>query len=116
MHELQIAQNIIIIVNEELVRRQVRKKVREIALVIGQMRAIIPETLRFSFNIQKKRHTQLEESELLIRENDIVVKCNDCQHQFKIQEPQFYCQKCHSANIEILSGNELYVDSIELAD
>lgn len=116
MHELQIAQNIIMIVNEELARRQVVKKVREVALVVGQMRAIIPETLRFSFDIQKKSHTQLDESKLLIRENEIIIKCNDCQHQFCIREPQFYCEKCHSANIEILSGNELYVESIELAD
>jgi len=108
MHELQIAANILNIVEEEIQTLG--------NLIVGRMRAIIPETLQFSFDVQKKRHQKLENATLTIEEIDIVVKCRKCSYQRKIKEPVFHCEKCLSTDIEIVSGNELYVDSIELND
>ncbi|MBN2602023.1 MAG: hydrogenase maturation nickel metallochaperone HypA [Candidatus Marinimicrobia bacterium] len=116
MHELQIAQNIITIVNDELSKSGNLNAVDTVYFIAGRMRAIIPETLKFSYDVQKKNHTQLENSKLSVKEIDIVIKCKDCDYQQTILEPVFYCEKCLSTNIEIVNGNELYVDSIELAD
>ena len=116
MHELQIAQNIITIVNDELSKSRNKNAVDTVYFIAGRMRAIIPETLQFSFDVQKKNHRQLESSKLSVKEIDIVIKCKDCDHQQTILEPVFHCEKCLSANIEIVNGNELYVDSIELTD
>ena len=114
MHELQIATNIISIVEEEIRKAGKTENVKYVYFIAGRMRAIIPETLQFSFDVQKKKHKQLENSKLLIKEIDIVIKCRDCENQQTINEPAFYCDKCNSTNIEIINGNELYVDSIEL--
>ena len=116
MHELQIAQNIITIVNEELVKNKRTEKVKDVIFVAGRMRAIIPETLTFSFDVQKEKHVQLSDARLSIREIDIVIQCRDCGEQHTIDEPTFHCEKCLSTNIEIKNGNELYVDSVELFD
>jgi len=116
MHELQIAHNIITIVNDELVKSKTTNAVETVYFISGRMRAIIPETLQFSFDVQKKNYGQLENSKLSIKEIDIVIKCKDCDHQQTILEPVFHCAKCLSTNIEIVNGNELYVDSIELTD
>lgn len=116
MHELQIAANILNIVEEEIQTLGKTEDVKYINLIVGRMRAIIPETLQFSFDVQKKRHQKLENATLTIEEIDIVVKCRNCGYQRKIKEPVFHCEKCLSTDIEIVSGNELYVDSIELND
>ena len=116
MHELQIAQNIITIINEELEKNNRTEKVRDVVFVAGRMRAIIPETLTFSFDVQKKEHRQLSDANLTIREVDIIIQCRDCGTQHSIDEPTFHCKKCLSTNIEIKSGNELYVDCVELFD
>jgi len=114
MHELQIATNIISIVEEEICKAGKTEDVKYVYFIAGRMRAIIPETLQFSFDVQKKKHKQLENSKLLIEEIDIVIRCKDCENQQTINEPAFYCDNCNSTNIEIVTGNELYVDSIEL--
>ncbi|MBU1633547.1 hydrogenase maturation nickel metallochaperone HypA [bacterium] len=114
MHELQIAQNIITIVNDELSKSGNKNAVDTVYFIAGRMRAIIPETLQFSFDVQKKSHKQLKNSKLSIKEINIAIKCKDCEHQQTISEPVFHCNKCLSTNIEIINGNELYVDSIEL--
>lgn len=116
MHELQIAQNIISIVNEELLKSHRIEKVQDVFLVSGRMRAIIPETLIFSFDVQKEKYPQLLNAKLSVQEVDIVIKCKDCNKEQTIKEPTFRCQKCTSPNITIQSGNELFIDSIELFD
>ena len=114
MHELQIAHNIITIVNDELSKSENKNAVDTVYFMAGRMRAIIPETLEFSFDVQKRNHPQLKNSKLSIKEIDIVIKCKDCGHQQTISEPVFHCNNCLSTTIEIVNGNELYVDSIEL--
>ena len=43
----------------------------------------------------------------------IDVKCEDCQHEFTIDEPIFMCPKCDSFNTELISGKELYIETME---
>jgi hydrogenase nickel incorporation protein HypA/HybF len=45
-----------------------------------------------------------------------VAHCNDCGFQWTIETPVFTCQKCTSGTIELLSGRELDIESIEIAE
>ncbi len=113
MHELQIAKNIIAIVEEELLKAHILKPVDSVQVVCGKMRAIIPESLSFNFDVLKKNNLQLENSTLSIRETDVEFRCKNCRHRQNLDEPIFVCEKCSSSEIEVTSGNELFVDNIE---
>jgi hydrogenase nickel incorporation protein HypA/HybF len=71
--------------------------------------------LRFCFEIAAK-DTPLEGAELKIDEIPVVAHCNDCGFEWTIEEPVFTCKHCTSGSIELLSGRELDIESIEIAE
>jgi hydrogenase nickel incorporation protein HypA/HybF len=116
MHELTIAKNIISIVENELKTRNYQKNVKKVVFSAGKMNAIIPESLKFGFDVLKKNSPFLTQSELEITEIPIKIKCNNCDREMDISEPMFICDKCGSIDIEILSGKDMFVESIELEE
>ena len=56
----------------------------------------------------------MSESHAYIEEIPVVVKCDDCNAQVAISEPVFTCQKCNSGNVNLISGRELDIESIEV--
>lgn len=116
MHELTIAQNIISIVEDELKSRNCHASVKKVIFSAGRMNAIIPESLKFGFDVLKKNSPFLMQSELEITEIPIKIRCNNCGREMDISEPMFICDKCGSIDIEILSGKDMFVESIELEE
>jgi hydrogenase nickel incorporation protein HypA/HybF len=53
---------------------------------------------------------------LHIEEIPVVVSCRDCQAQWTINEPAFQCPQCQSSAIDVISGRELDIESIEIAE
>jgi hydrogenase nickel incorporation protein HypA/HybF len=45
-----------------------------------------------------------------------VARCRDCQESWTVTEPVFTCRQCKSGHIDILSGRELDIKSIEIED
>ena len=45
----------------------------------------------------------------------MVARCKDCDTRWTIDEPVFTCTACESGSLEILSGRELDIVSIEIA-
>ncbi len=52
---------------------------------------------------------------LAIEETPVVARCKDCDARWTIAEAVFTCQACGSGALEILSGRELDIVSIEIA-
>jgi hydrogenase nickel incorporation protein HypA/HybF len=46
----------------------------------------------------------------------VVAKCKDCNTQWTISGPAFNCENCDSGSLEIISGRELDIESIEIAE
>jgi len=116
MHELQIATNIISIVEEEIRKSGKKEDIKFVYFVAGKMRAIIPESLQFSFDVMKRDKPFLIDAELKISEIPIKIRCKNCKAKHTLDEPVFRCETCSSMEIEIISGDELYIDSIEFSD
>ncbi len=115
MHELSIASSIIDIVNKQLVQSEVNTAVENVTFVAGKMHAIIPDSLTFHFDVLKRDYELLKDAELIVENLDVIVKCPECGFELKLEEPIFVCQKCASP-VEIISGSEMRVDSIEVAE
>ncbi len=115
MHEMGIATEIVRIVIESIPDDMTEPKVERINLKVGKMAAVVPHSLHFCFEVAAKE-TPAEGAELHIEEIAVSALCNTCRHQWQIEEPVFHCPKCDSGSIEMLTGRELDIESIELAE
>jgi len=115
MHEMGIATEIVRIVAESIPPDMTGSKVARVNLKVGRLAAVVPQSLRFCFDIVAKE-TPVEGARLDIQEVAVMARCNDCDHSWEIGEPVFSCPKCQSSSIEMLSGRELDIDSIELEE
>jgi hydrogenase nickel incorporation protein HypA/HybF len=115
MHEMGIAMQIIEIATASIPRHSGKVRVEKVNLRIGKLAAVVPESLRFCFEIAIK-DTPLDGARLIIEEKPVVARCKDCAAEWTIQDAVFTCENCHSGSLEILSGRELDIESIEIAD
>ena len=115
MHEMGIAQQIIDIAAASIPAGMTVARVERVNLKIGRLSAVVPESLRFCFEIVSQ-DTPLAGAELAIEETPILARCKDCGARWTIEEPVFTCKDCNSGRLEILSGRELDIVSIEVAE
>jgi hydrogenase nickel incorporation protein HypA/HybF len=115
MHEMGIAIQIAEIATASIPADMKDLKVERVNLRVGKFAAVVPSSLKFCFDIVSK-DTPLAGSELHIEEIPVVVSCRDCHEQWTIDEPAFQCQKCQGTSIDIVSGRELDIESIEIAE
>ncbi|MBO8126658.1 MAG: hydrogenase maturation nickel metallochaperone HypA [Firmicutes bacterium] len=114
MHELSIAMSLMEIIEEECRKNQV-KKVRKVKVVVGEMAGIVPDSLKFSFEVVSQ-DTVADGAELELEVRPVTALCQDCSEEFVVEEFRFRCPKCGSRNAKRLGGDELYIDYIETDD
>jgi hydrogenase nickel incorporation protein HypA/HybF len=112
MHELSITQSMLNLVLEQAEKAKA-KRVGKIRLVIGEMTGVVSECVQFYFDFLSKG-TAAEGAALAIKAVPTQAKCRDCGKVFELEEFDWTCPNCHGNNIEILSGKELFVESIEV--
>jgi hydrogenase nickel incorporation protein HypA/HybF len=115
MHEMGIALQIIDIAAASIPADMRAGRVERVNLKIGRLSAVVPDSLRFCFEIASK-DTRLAGAELSIEEIPVVARCRECDARWTIAEPVFVCKACNSGSLEILSGRELDIVSIEITD
>ena len=112
MHELPITRDILNIALNEAKAAQAAK-INTIFLVVGELSGVSSECVRFYFDFLKKGNAA-EEAALDIRHIPAEFKCRDCQKVFSLQDSYWICPNCKSINVEILSGKECYIESLEV--
>ncbi|MFZ7125046.1 MAG: hydrogenase maturation nickel metallochaperone HypA [Desulfobacterales bacterium] len=115
MHEMGIALEIIDIATASIPENLAGAHVERVNLKIGKLSAVVPDSLRFCFEVASK-DTPLEGAELVIEEIPVRAKCRDCGREWTITSPAFVCEACGSGALDLLSGRELDIQSIELAE
>jgi len=112
MHELGITQNILSITLEKANAVQA-KQVTKINLTIGELSGIVDECVRFYFDFLSK-DTIAAEASLCFHQPPIQLQCRNCATTFSPNNLNWACPNCQEQKIEIISGRECYVDSIEV--
>ncbi len=115
MHEMGIAQQMVDIALASIPDDIVNPKVEIVNLRIGQLAAVVDDSLKFCFEIITK-DSPLEGAQLVIESVPVQVRCKGCSHQWQVDGPVFTCPSCKDGAVEILSGRELEISSMELAD
>jgi hydrogenase nickel incorporation protein HypA/HybF len=114
MHELGIAQNILEIVLQAVPKEQT-VDVRSIRIRVGPLAGVVPDSLEFCFQAIVNE-TELQQARLAIEQLPAVLSCRKCHYSFKTKDLEFLCQSCGSPELELVSGRELEIVDIELAE
>lgn len=116
MHELALMQDLVASIDDELARpsdgTREAQRVAKVRLEIGELAAVVPDALRFAFDIST-RGTSLEGAALEILPIEGRGRCRTCQQTVALHTMWGPCS-CGSHNLEILSGLELRLKDVEV--
>jgi hydrogenase nickel incorporation protein HypA/HybF len=113
MHEMSVAQNILEIVGQSLPDR--RTPVLSIKLRLGQMSGIVKDSLEFCFGVITEG-TPFAGACLDIEDVPVRAECRGCGAVSALDYGMFICPACGSNDLKMVSGTELQVVSLLLAD
>jgi hydrogenase nickel incorporation protein HypA/HybF len=115
MHELSMVESLL----EELLKLRDEHgwdRIDAVHLKVGAMRQVIPEIMHFAFDISIKG-TALEGAQLFLEEVSLKKKCSACGNIWTEKDAAlFLCQNCGSADVELLEGMELEIESLEVEE
>jgi len=114
MHELSIANSIIEIV-EQHVSPDEQPAVREVKIRVGELAGVIPDSLEFCYSVITAS-TPLHHSHLVIETVPLTMKCKICGKLFESGRGIVQCPMCEGFETEMISGTELHVVEIEMAE
>jgi len=114
VHELGIAQSILDIARDHL-PREGRGAVEVVRIRVGRMAGVVVESLVFCFEALVPG-TPLEGARLEVEEVPVRLRCRGCGEELITPTLVLSCPACGSPETTLLSGTELQVLEIELAE
>lgn len=112
MHETDLAIEIIVLAREQMLLYKARE-VKHIGLKVGELSCVAPEALTFAFG-EAIKNTELKQATLTIEHIVATAKCP--KHGIVRLELNkgLVCPICQQLIPDILTGEELELDSLEL--
>ncbi|HWC25410.1 MAG TPA: hydrogenase maturation nickel metallochaperone HypA [Solirubrobacteraceae bacterium] len=111
MHELSLASAILAIVDEHADGR----RVTQVEVRVGHLRQVVPDALAYSFELVAQG-TPAEGAELVLQPVAAQGDCRACGARTRLTRFPLRCGTCGGLEIEIVSGEELCVESLEVID
>ena len=110
MHELSLADAVVTIVRDHARGR----RVTAVDVKVGRLRQVVPDALTFAFELVATG-TNVEGAALNIEHVPVRVRCSVCGTEGEQDEFPFACTHCGALVVDVLSGDELEVEAVELA-
>jgi hydrogenase nickel incorporation protein HypA/HybF len=116
MHEASIAVSILDIV-VGLCQREGYPAIESVRIRVGKGSNILPEALCFAFSAARKE-TIAADARLVIEEVGITAICLDCGKETELEDSYslLACAACSSYSLRILSGYEMEIVDMEVAE
>ena len=112
MHELSVAGAVL----DTALRHAEDRRVLVVSLRVGHLRQVIPDSLAFYWDIVS-RDTPAEGARLDLLVVPARLRCSGCADEWDMEgTPEFRCPRCAVGEVEVIAGNELEVDSIEVEE
>jgi hydrogenase nickel incorporation protein HypA/HybF len=112
MHELSLATSLVEQI-AAIMDKEGATNLYSITVSMGKFSGVEKEPFEFAFPIAAEG-TPAEKAQLIIEQTGMKVKCNDCGKQTVHDIPLVKCGKCGSLNVEIISGKEFRIKSMEV--
>jgi len=111
VHELSIAESVVRIAEQHAAGRPVAV----VELKVGHLRQVVPSALAFAFELVAQG-TCVEGADLVMEEIRAAGRCRGCGTESELDGFPLLCPSCGSWDLELLRGEELLVDALELED
>jgi hydrogenase nickel incorporation protein HypA/HybF len=111
MHELSIAASIA----DVAVRHAGGRRVSRVEVRVGHLRQVVPSALEFAFELVAQG-TVAEGAELVMEQVPAAGRCRACGAESELPGFPLRCGACGGLDLELLRGEELLVDALELED
>jgi hydrogenase nickel incorporation protein HypA/HybF len=111
MHELSIAESVVRIAD----RHAAGRRVARVEVKVGALRQVVPSALEFAFGLVAEG-TMVEGAELVVEDVPAVGLCRDCATETRLSGFPWRCPCCGGLDLEVIRGEELQVESLELED
>jgi hydrogenase nickel incorporation protein HypA/HybF len=111
MHELAIAESIVAIA----IRHAAGRPVHRVDLKVGHLRQVVPDSLAFAFGLLAQG-TALDGAELSIEVVPAAARCRACGMESEQERFPLTCRACGGFDLEVVRGEELLVDALELEE
>lgn len=115
MHEMGIAQQLVQIALDAIPQDMENPRVEKLNLRIGKLASVVEHSLTFCFEIITK-DTPMENADLEIEWVPVRVHCKSCNNEWEVTGPVFTCPFCKDGEVELLTGREIEITSLELAE
>lgn len=113
MHELSLMQSVMDIVKESAAQNSIQQ-VGKVKLVVGRFSMAMPDSLQFAFEVISATEPLFQGAVLEIENRPIICRCQQCGLEIEIaDEYRFVCSGCGSGKVDIIQGQELYLDYYE---
>lgn len=89
--------------------------VQRVQLRVGKLHLVVPDSLRFCFELAAQE-TPAAGARLEMAEVPARVRCHECWAESETGAPPFHCGACGTFDVELVAGEELLVDAVELED
>jgi hydrogenase nickel incorporation protein HypA/HybF len=109
VHELSLSSAIVNTAAKHAGGRQVTV----VSLRVGRLRQVVPDTLEFYFEFVA-RGSVCEGARLEQEVIPAALRCRACHHEWAIEIPAFRCPVCAGSDVEIASGDEFEIESIQV--
>ncbi len=115
MHELSVA-TALVAQAERAARDAGAERVTAVRLRLGALSGLVPDSLTYGYEIAC-HGTILEGSRLDIERVEPIIWCEPCQARVSLAGPhRFRCAICDTPSAQVVSGRELQLFSIDVAD
>lgn len=114
MHETAIVAGLMRIIERHAAQHGVRH-VKSVRVKVGRLRAVEPQQLCSCFEMFAEG-TVADGAQLIIDVVDVRGRCRTCATEFVIPRYHFECPHCAGKDIDVIQGQELYIESFEAND
>jgi len=114
MHELSVTESIL-----EIALRHAEAsgaaQVTDIHLVIGQLATIVDDSVQFYWDMISQK-TPAEHARLHFWRVPAELECQACGQRYGLADSDLACPNCTSLSFHILTGEEFFMEAIDVED
>jgi hydrogenase nickel incorporation protein HypA/HybF len=89
------------------------RRVTDLHIVIGDLASMVDDSIQFYWDIIA-RDTIAEQATLHFRRLPAQLQCNTCSEKYQPTEKELICPNCHGVGAKIISGEEFFLESIDV--
>jgi hydrogenase nickel incorporation protein HypA/HybF len=112
MHELAVTESILDIAQKHAIQAQAAR-VTDIYIVMGKLSSMVDDSIQFYWDMISQ-DTMCVGAKLHFNRIPAKLVCLSCGNNYNIDDGLTPCPQCSSTQVKVISGEEFWVDSIEI--